>query len=303
VHVTDADVRVGGQIDVHWSRNVVAVKGRVDIPRAEITIAELPEGAVTVSDDVVVVDRKQKQGAATRLRVDLVVVMHDDVKFNAFGLKTRLDGQLRLRQSAEGVVQLNGTVSLVDGTFTAYDQTLQIESGRLVYSGPPDNPYVDVRATRTIREPEREVVVGAHVQGPAHSIETTLFSDPNMSEAQILSYLVLGRPLDTADSQQGNDMTGAAVALGLKGAAPVIDEIRSVTGIDTLTATGGTSEDLALIAGKHINDRLFVRYAYQTFTRTSALLIDLFLTRRWSLEATASETPAVDVIYKVGAFD
>jgi translocation and assembly module TamB len=303
IHITDADVTIGGQIDVSWRRSLITVKGRVEIPRAEITIAQLPEGAVAVSEDVVVVDREVRRDGATRLKVDLVVVLRDDVKFNAFGLATRLDGQLRLRQSTEGVVQLNGTVALVDGTFTAYDQTLTIESGRLVYSGPADNPYVDARATRTIKEPDRVVVVGAHVQGPAHNIETTLYSDPEMSEAQMLSYLVLGRPLDAADAQQGSDMTGAAVALGLKGAAPVIDEIRNVTGIDTLTATGGTEEDLALIAGKHINDKLFVRYSYQTFTRTGAVLIELLLNRRWSLQATASQAPAIDVIYRVGEFN
>lgn len=237
------------------------------------------------------------------MRVDLELVLGDDVQFSAFGLETRLDGQLRLRQSPSGLVQLNGTVTLVEGSFTAYGQTLAIQSGRLIYNGPPDNPFVDAKATRTITEAGSTVVVGAHVQGPARNIETTLFSEPQMSEAQALSYLVLGRPLAGADSEQGNDMTGAAVALGLKGAAPVIDEIRNITGIDELTATGGSTEELAVVAAKRINERLFVRYTYQTFTRTSAVLIELLLSRRLRLEATAGEYPAIDMMYRVGEYN
>ena len=72
---------------------------------------------------------------------------------------------------------------------------------------------------------------------------------------------------------------------------------------DELTATGGSTEDLTVVAGKRFSDRIFVRYSYQTFTRTSAILFELLLSRRLSLEATASDIPAIDVIYKVGEND
>jgi translocation and assembly module TamB len=121
-----------------------------------------------------------------------------------------------------------------------------------------------------------------------------------MSEAEALSYLVLGRPLSGATAKEGNDMMGAAIALGLKGGAPVIKEISNTLGLEELTATGGSAEDLTIIAGKRFNNRIFVRYSYQTFTRISAVLIELTLSRRLALEATASDIPAIDLIYKVG---
>jgi translocation and assembly module TamB len=251
----------------------------------------------------VVINRVEVRSGGTRVAVDLEVVLKDHVHFTAFGLDTGLTGTLRLRQSAEGIVQLNGTLTLIDGTFEVYGQKLAIESGRLTYSGPPQDPYVDATASRTIREPTRTVTVGARIQGPARAIETTLYSTPAMSDAETLAYLVLGRPLSSATAQEGSNMMGAAIALGLKGASPVIKEVSSVLGIDELTATGGSSEDLTLVAGKHFSERIFVRYAYQTFTRTSAILFELLLSRRLALEATASDIPAIDVIYKVGEND
>jgi len=301
--IPDASARLAGGVDLDWRAGLASVKGRVEIPRAEITLSELPPGAVAVSEDVVVINRVEVRSGGTRVAVDLEVVLKDHVHFTAFGLDTGLTGTLRLRQSAEGIVQLNGTLTLIDGTFEVYGQKLAIESGRLTYSGPPQDPYVDATASRTIREPTRTVTVGARIQGPARAIETTLYSTPAMSDAETLAYLVLGRPLSSATAQEGSNMMGAAIALGLKGASPVIKEVSSVLGIDELTATGGSSEDLTLVAGKHFSERIFVRYAYQTFTRTSAILFELLLSRRLALEATASDIPAIDVIYKVGEND
>ncbi len=300
VRIPDLDARVTGGVDVDWRAGLVTVKGRVEVPRAAITISELPAGAAPVSPDVVVINRAETHPGGTRVQVDLELELKDDVRFTAFGLSTGLAGSLQLRQSADGIVQLNGSLALINGTFKAFDQTLAIDSGRLTYSGSPSNPYVDARASRTIHESSRTVTVGAQIQGPLNAIETTLFSDPSMSDADTLAYLVLGRPLNTATAQEGSNVMGAAVALGLKGAAPLIKEVRDAFGLEELTATGGGAEDLTLIAGKRFSKRLFVRYSYQTFTRVSAILIELLLNRRLSLEATASEIPAVDLIYRVG---
>lgn len=300
VRIPDLDARVTGGVDVEWRAGLVSLKGRVEVPRAAITISELPTGAAPISPDVVVINRAETRPGRTRLQVDLELDLKDGVRFTAFGLSTGLSGSLRLRQSTDGIVQLNGALALINGTFKAFDQTLAIDSGRLTYSGSPSNPYVDARASRTIQESSRTVTVGAQIQGPLNAIETTLFSDPSMSDADTLAYLVLGRPLNTATAQEGSNVMGAAIALGLKGAAPVIKEVRDAFGLEELTATGGGAEDLTVIAGKRFSKRLFVKYSYQTFTRVSAILIELLLNRRLSLEATASEIPAVDLIYRVG---
>ena len=301
VRIPDLDARVTGGVDVDWRAGLVTCEGssRSAARRDHDQPTAGGRGAsqrLTSSSSI----EPKRHAGGTRVQVDLELELKDDVRFTAFGLSTGLAGNLRLRQSADGIVQLNGSLALVNGTFKAFDQTLAIDSGRLTYSGPPSNPYVDARASRTIQESSRTVTVGAQIQGPLNAIETTLFSDPSMSDADTLAYLVLGRPLNTATAQEGSNVMGAAIALGLKGAAPVIKEVRDAFGLEELTATGGGAEDLTVIAGKRFSKRLFVRYSYQTFTRVSAILIELLLNRRLSLEATASEIPAVDLIYRVG---
>ncbi len=300
VGIPEGTVRLDADLVLSWRASEFDLDGAVTVPRARIEVAGLPESSVRHSRDVIVVDREVARTESTRLAVDIDVTLGKDVRFAGFGLETKLGGRLRLRQSRDGGVRLDGVLTLREGAFEAFGQRLTLESGGLTFAGPADDPLISARATRTIEEPSRTVKVGVDIQGRAGAMESTLFSNPVMSDADALSYLVLGRPLSAATAQESGDVTGAAIALGLKGAAPVIDEIRGAFGLEELTATGGSTEELALIAGKRISDSVYVRYSYQTFTRMSALLVRLALTNRLSLEATAAEAPGMDLIYRVG---
>ncbi|NJN52425.1 MAG: hypothetical protein HC809_12385, partial [Gammaproteobacteria bacterium] len=291
IGIPEGSVRVDAALLLVWQEGLFDLSGKVEVPRARIEVADLPASSVRRSRDVIVVDREVARAEVTRLAVDVNVALGKDVQFAGFGLETRLGGKLRLRQVRDGGVRMHGTLTLNDGEFGAFGQTLTLESGRLVFSGPAEDPLVSARAVRVIDEPARQVKVGVDIRGRAGAIESTLFSNPTMPEADVLSYLVLGRPLSAASAQESGDVTGAAIALGLKGAAPIIDEIRGRFGLEELTATGGSTEELALIAGKRISERIYVRYSYQTFSRMSALLVRLALNDRLSLEATAAEAP------------
>ena len=303
VQLPDMEIAVAPELDLVWFEGLVDLKGRVRIPRANIKVTQLPEGATPVSPDVVVEGRTDAPADAARLAADLQVVLGDDVHLAALGLQTRLTGSLRLRQSRSGEVSLLGRMDLKDGEYSAYGRKLAIESGRLIFQGPPGDPDVDVRAVRTIQrpEPEGKIVVGVHVTGKVSALESTLFSEPAMSEADALSYLVVGRPLNQATESEGEELSGAAVALGLAQTTGIVNQIRRTVGLDELGAGTSPDQQTTVVAGKQLGSNLYARYTYNTFTRLSALLLRLDLTTRLSLEAIAGEAPGMDLIYRVGS--
>lgn len=299
VESPDAVLLTSAALGMTISSGAVKLNGEVQVPYARVALDALPPSVKRLSDDVVVVNRPPEPTNRTRLTADVTVHLGNDVRFNGYGLDTGLSGDLRLRQTPQGEVRVNGQVSLVDGTFEAFGQSLDLESGSLSYTGPPSRPYVDARAVRTIRGEVDDVRVGIHIRGPADAIESELFSQPALSDGDALSYLLTGRPLDDASSAEGEQLSGAAIGLGLATAAPVINEIRQHVGLEELGAKGN-GEDLTLIAGKRVSNKVFIRYTYRAFARLSAFVISYDLTRRLSLEATASETPGTDLIYRVG---
>jgi len=120
-----------------------------------------------------------------------------------------------------------------------------------------------------------------------------------MADADALSYLVIGRPLNQATESEGGELSGAAVALGLRQATRLTEQIGQAVGLDQLSLTGDGGETTALVAGKQINSRLYARYAYGVFSRLGTLVLRYKLSRRVALEAGAGETQSIDVLYSV----
>ena len=99
--------------------------------------------------------------------------------------------------------------------------------------------------------------------------------------------------------------TGALVAISLL-AAPAaaqgagdIDRLYDALGLDQLSLTGDGGENAALVAGKQLNSRMYVRYAYGVFSRIGTLLLRYRLSQRLTLEAGAGEAHSIDLLYSV----
>lgn len=275
------------------------VNGQLEVPRADIAVRELPEEAIMPSPDVIVLGREEEPVTPTRISGEARLVLGDRVRVQAFGLDTGLKGELLIRVAQDRPLSAEGQVTLVDGEFSAYGQKLTIQQGTLTFTGPLDNPIVDVRAVRIIEAFEGSVTAGIHLQGRAQSISSSVFSDPAMSEADALSYLVVGRPLNQATESEGNELSNAALALGVRQATQVTEQIGQSLGLDQLALAGDGGDTTALVAGKQLNARLHARYAYGVFSRLGTLLLRYKMSRRLTLEAGAGEIQSINILYSV----
>jgi translocation and assembly module TamB len=275
-------------------------RGTVEIPVADIAIVELPASAVDVSPDVRVIDEEfSTEATDARLSGEARVVLGDDVHISAFGLDTHITGELLVGKLPGRDLSGEGRVELIGGRFSAYGQELTIEEGTLTFTGPLDDPIVNVRATRTIEDFDGTVVAGIRLNGRANNLTATIYSDPAMSEADALSYLVMGRPLSEVSVGEGQELSNAAVGLGLRQASRITQQVGQTIGLDQLTIIGDGGDATALVAGKQFNSRLYARYAYGVFSQVGMILIRYRLTERLSLEAGAGETQSIDVLYSV----
>jgi translocation and assembly module TamB len=275
------------------------VSGRLDVPRAEITPREVPVSAVKVSPDVVVLGEEGRVVKETLVTGETRLVLGDNVKFSALGLETRLKGDILFKLLKGRPISAEGRLTLVEGTYATQGQNLEIEQGELVFTGPLDDPLVDVRAVRVINDFGGTVKAGIYLRGRAQNLTTTVFSEPTMADADALSYLVLGRPLSQASDSDGNELSGAAVALGLRQVTRITDQIGQSIGVDELTLAGDGGDTTALVAGKQVNSRLYARYAYGVFSQLGTLLLRYRLNRNLTLEAGTGENQSLDILYTV----
>jgi len=274
---------------------VTTVVGQLTIPSAKVTLRELPETAQKSSPDTVVY-RQDESEPTRRRRIDLHLrtSLGDGVQFSGFGLTTGLEGALQLRGGTHAPYTGQGRLSLVGGRYTAYGQELEIERGNLVFTGPLDEPLLDIRAIR--RTPD--VIAGIQLSGTPSRLQSFVFSDPALGDAEALSYLLTGRPLATSmDTGEGDTLNKAAFALGLSGAGLITSQIRTQLGLETLTIEG-SKEESRLVAGKRLGNRLVVEYGYGLVDKLGTLLLRYQLTDRFMLESRSGTVSNLDLLYR-----
>jgi translocation and assembly module TamB len=215
-----------------------------------------------------------------QVHADVRVVLGRKVRFDGFGLKTRLEGSVRAIEEPGRPSSGRGEVRLVEGRYKAYGQDLEIESGRLLFNGGPlTEPAIEIRAKR---KPSDEVEVGVLVRGTLDKPEFSLFSTPAMPRERQLSWLVLGRSLE--ESGTGNDeramLASAALSLGLSGTDFLAQNLRGGLGLDDISigAEAGQQADQArFTVGKYLSPKLYVSYGVGIFQpgQVFKLLYDL----------------------------
>ncbi len=276
----------------------IRVTGGVVVDEGEITVTELQDSAVTPSADVVVEGREETARRDTRLSGDLTLSLSDSVHVQAFGLDSNLTGDLRFVLAEDREPRAEGELNLVGGFFETYGQRLEIEHGTMLFNGPLDSPYVDVRAVRKI-DGDATITVGIELRGRAPDLGATVFSEPALAEAEALSYLLTGRALADAGTADGNMLVDAAYSLGLRQAGAITNQIGQSIGLDELSLTGSNQNTMALVAGKQLTPKLHARYSYGVFDKLGELLLRYRLSDSLSVELGAGQAQSMDVLYTV----
>ena len=170
-----------------------------------------------------------KQSAAARaLALDLRVDLGNELRLKGRGLDTRL-----ARRTAHHVArrQAGGQRHRVDRR--RHLQGLRTEpedraAGMVIFTGAVDNPRLDIEATR----PDVDVRVGVQVSGTASNPRIRLFSEPEMSEIDKLSWLVLGRATEGLGRAETALLQRAAFALLAGDGESTTDKVSRALGLD-----------------------------------------------------------------------
>lgn len=287
-----AVLEVAPDLKISLKDDKLAIAGKVQIPRGDITVRELPPSTVKVSDDTVIVGSQTEEGKpAMAMAMDIdVVVGEDKLNFSGFGLTAKVQGHVHIGDNLD----TRGELWLNDGRYRAYGQKLDVRRARLLFAGPLDQPYLDIEAIRKTDD----IIAGIRLSGSAEQPTTQIFSEPAMSQEQALSYLVLGRPLTTT-GEDNNMLAQAALGLGLMGSAGVTSDLAKNLGIqDFELDTQGSGTTTAVVASGKITEKLSLRYGVGVFEPASTIALRYLLSKKVYLEVASGVASSLDIFYK-----
>lgn len=303
----DRRLVVSGQLSARLTEAHLDLRGQLKADSALFTLPD--DTAPQLGDDVQVRKPGPRPVAVTapapaRLRltpeIAITLDLGPDFQVRGRGLVTRLAGQLELRNTAGTTLapQLTGQLRTVRGTYKAYGQQLSIEQGLLRFTGPYDNPALDILAIR----PNLQQRVGVQISGTARAPVVRLYAEPELAEADKLAWLILGRSAANGGAESALLQQAALALLGGNGKS-LSGSLAQALGLDELSMRGassdGTTTGATVMLGKHISRDFYVVFERSLTSTLGTLYIFYDLSRRFTLRAQAGTQSAVDLIFTV----
>ena len=231
---------------------------------------------------------------AREVALDLRVALGEKLRLRGRGLDTGLRGELRIT-SPGGRLAVNGTVSTADGTYAAYGQKLSIDRGLVTFNGAVNSPRLDIEATR----PNTDVRVGVAITGSTLNPRIRLFSEPELSELDKLSWLVMGRASDGLGRTDTALLQRAALALLAGEGTGITDQLTRAVGLDDISVrqTEGEVRDTIISLGKQLSRRWYVGYERGLNATTGNWQLIYRIARRFTLRAQSGDDNSLDLIW------
>lgn len=302
LHLPDKSLMLSPNLAIEGDSSGVNINGEIDIPSAKLVLKELPKGTVRKSSDEIFVSELDDEtdlqdNKKVNITGKIQLTFGDDVHFAGKGIQTDLAGDLLVRFDSKKVPSGHGVLKFKNASYQVLGQTLDISSGRMLFAGPINNPELDVKVTRTTKD----VTAGMKIEGTVKKPQTSVFSNPVMSDGNALSYLISGRPLNEASGSQNALIAKAALSLGVDKSASLTQQIASTVGLDEVNISGDDEglESTSLVLGQYLSPKLYVSYAYGLFSSVGTVGFDYQLTKKISVEAESGEGQSIDLLYTI----
>ncbi|MAT51300.1 MAG: hypothetical protein CMK32_08985 [Porticoccaceae bacterium] len=293
----DLQLVTSPDLSISIGQTSATVTGTLAIDKGRIKLRPLPDQAIAVSSDEVVTPARTKPETMGKpWDTDIKLVLGNDFQFSGYGLTSRVAGDLRLSQRGQSPTRALGTLTLLDGKYKAYGQSLEVEQGYLLFQGPVDNPGLNIRAVRKTADYR----VGIAISGFAKDIRSEIFSDPVLPPTEATTILLTGKVPSDMNASDTNLVMNAVAALGISQSQWITRSLQNQLGLDVVSLRGGDDYlDSSLMVGKYLTPDLFISYVHNLFNPTSSVQLEYSLSEHLGLKAESGDNQSIDLQYRI----
>jgi len=288
----DRWVVASGTGNARFSGKTLILDGDI---RADAGLIDQPvSNRPQLDEDVQIVGQEVDESVKQQNKVRATLDLGDKFFIRASGLEARLAGKLDVRGEPGEPLSVTGIIDAQDAVFDAYGQRLQVERGMVNFQGRMDDPGLNILAYRK----GLDVEAGVEVSGTARKPIIRLVSNPNVPDAEKLSWIVLGRVPDSSGIDSSLLLSAATNIMGGQSAS----KIGRAVGVDELSLNqkaGGVDPLLSQVVtvGKRLNPRAYLSYEQGLSSGTGVTKFSYTLTPRITLVTRTGVEDALDIFY------
>jgi translocation and assembly module TamB len=299
INIPEARVQASPDVRMKFAGRRIDVTGTVNLPYARLQRPDQLTNAVRASGDEIIVSVNQAPpGESFHVFSDLTLVLGERVTIDTLGLVGRLSGSLRTVADDSGFNRGTGELQVEEGKYTAYGRKLDIERGKLQFkNGPLNDPVIDLRAIKKFPD----ITAGVNVRGTLRAPRMTFFSDPAVSQSQIVSLLLAGGSLEsvqnnTDPTQRSNEARNNML---LQGSALLFQQFGGKVGLDDVSVESGLNNDTSLVLGRYLSPRLYISYGISLAEAINTIKMRYTIGDHWTIKTEAGTARSADLVYTI----
>jgi len=302
VDIPEAQIDASPNLDFKVAARQIDITGTVAVPHAKIVPTDLTGAVISSSDEVIVGETSQNPANQFKVRTQITMTLGSDVNIDTTGLTGQLGGSITVRSGYDPITHATGELSVQKGQYAAYGRKLEIQRGRLIFTGGPiGDPGIELRAIK--RYPD--VTVGVNVRGTLQRPRISFFSDPSLPQSQIVSLILSGgggssslQMLQAGSSPQSQQAT-AANELLTQGGAILAQQLGSRIGLPDISLETDLNNSTSLVLGKYLSPRLYVSYGVGLTQQLNAIRLRYSLGDHWTIRTEAGQIRGADLVFSV----
>ncbi|WP_119328189.1 translocation/assembly module TamB domain-containing protein [Cysteiniphilum halobium] len=324
LNTPDMEVTVSPTLSFNQNNGSSKLSGNIFINKLIVNLADMKSSSLqnTIQNDVVYVNNNNQAiqtQKSTPFNMNLNIDMGKNAHISGLGLDTNIQGKLNIISQPNQPMLGIGTLQPVNGVFNAYGKSFTVAPKSTIQfnNSPVDNPmlaittFYNIPTSVKLTQANAPDTIGIEITGMANNPKIQLFSDPSMSQTDILSYILFGQVLSNTNSSQASSdaLSQAALLIALnEGGSSVIDELKDKLSLaefslgnlnNTTNNTTTEQNNTAVFIGKQITPRLYLSYGVGVFTGEQQGIATFSLTPQWKLKGeVTSFDRGGDILYQ-----
>jgi hypothetical protein len=208
-----------GELSLGPSEILIGGETAAAVPKVELTPADIRELA-RYFGPAAVAKANAGPGLVDRFKLDLAVHFPQRVWFRrkqSPEMNIELSGRIKVKQEPGREMQFFGQVEPVPAGAVCdmYGRSFTLSEGEITLNGPATATTLDVTAqykvpTQGAGGDDAGVLIDVNAKGTADSLDLAFSAEPSMSQDDIISYIVTGRP--ASDKPARGQGSGPAAA-------------------------------------------------------------------------------------------
>jgi hypothetical protein len=290
---TPEAAKLAGKVEVLWGvlKPELAFLGTSDTVKPDNTVEVIYDGVVPPAPPL----SAPPPGANLyqNLAIDLIAEIHRNTWVKVAGSSAELEGKVHVEKKSGGPLTLLGSIDTVRGQIAIAGQPLDLQKGDLTFTGDAKiDPSLDIVAQRKLPQ----YTVSANISGTAQKPTLTFSSDPQMSQADILSVLMFGRPTSELNNgQQASLQNQAATIAGSYAANQIGQSVADALGLQALQFS---VENGMAGVGTYLGQDVFLSASQNVAPQTEQIpgqpsqkaTIQYYLTKHWEIDTSESRS-------------